>query len=304
MKAPCHARGAGLTYALGAYALWGIVPVYFKWLSDVPPVEIVAQRIVWTVPLLTAMLVLRRQTREFAALLRNPALLRNLFLSASLIGTNWLAFIWAVNSGHILATSIAYYINPLVTVLLGRIFLAERLNHNQMLAVAVAAIGVALLAADAVDTLWVSLFLAGSFAGYGLIRKVTPVGSVPGLAMETLMLAPLALVAAGYHVVTDAAHGFGSGMEISLLLTAAGVVTAVPLLMFATAARRMSLTAMGFCQYLAPSITFCLGVFVYGEPMNAARLASFALIWVSIAIFSVDALATLRRARRSAGQAL
>ena len=286
----------GLPFALGAYVIWGFVPVYFKLLSHVPPVEVVAQRILWSIPLLMVIMYFRKQTGEFLVIFRHRAHLRNLLASAALIAVNWLIYIWAVSTDHILAASLGYYLNPLVNVLLGRIFLAERLRPMQLVAVAIAALGVAILIGDALDTLWVSVSLACSFALYGLIRKITPVGAVPGLAVETTLLAPLSLAALLWFGV-NGTGGFGNDAQTSGLLVLAGVVTAVPLLLFATAARRMSYASLGFVQYLAPSIVFLLGVFVYGEPLSTTKLVCFVLIWVSIAVFCIDALRTYRAAK-------
>ena len=287
---------SGLPFALGAYVIWGFVPVYFKLLDHVPPVEVVAQRIVWSIPLLLMILYFRKQLGEYAAIFRHKAHLRNLLASAVLIAVNWLIYIWAIATDHILAASLGYYLNPLVNVLLGRIFLGERLRPMQLVAVAVAALGVAILIGDALDTLWVSVSLACSFGLYGLIRKVTPVGSVPGLTIETTLLAPLSL-AAIFWFQSNGTAGFGSDIETSGLLILAGAVTAIPLLLFATAARRMSYASLGFVQYLAPSIGFLLAVFVYGEPLSMTKLVCFVLIWLSIAIFCVDALKTYRAAK-------
>jgi chloramphenicol-sensitive protein RarD len=289
------AKPAGLPYALGAYLIWGFVPVFFKLLDHVPPVEIVAQRILWSIPLLLVIMYFRTQLGEYAAIFRHKAHLRNLFASAVLIAVNWLIYIWAVSTDHILAASLGYYLNPLVNVLLGWIFLGERLRPMQLVAVAVAALGVAILIGDALNTLWVSVSLACSFGLYGLIRKITPVGSVPGLAVETTLLAPLSL-AAVFWFASNGSGGFGDDLGTSGLLVLAGVVTAVPLLLFATAARRMTYASIGFVQYLAPSIGFVLGVFVYGEPLSTTKLACFVMIWLSIAIFCVDAVRTYRAA--------
>lgn len=287
---------SGLPFAVGAYVIWGFVPVYFKLLDHVPPVEIVAQRILWSIPLLLVIMYFRKQLGEYVAIFRHKAHLRNLLASATLIAVNWLIYIWAVSTDHILAASLGYYLNPLVNVLLGRMFLGERLRPLQLVAVAVAAVGVAILIGDALDTLWVSVSLACSFGLYGLIRKITPVGSVPGLAVETTLLAPLSLAAA-FWFASQGTGGFGDDVETTGLLILAGAVTAIPLLLFATAARRMSYASLGFVQYLAPSIAFLLGVFVYGEPLSTTKLVCFVLIWVSIAIFCVDALRTYRAAR-------
>lgn len=290
------AKPNGLPQALGAYVIWGFVPVYFKLLDHVPPVEIVAQRILWSIPLLLVIMYFRSQLGDYAAIFRHKAHLRNLLASATLIAINWLIYIWAVSTDHILAASLGYYLNPLVNVLLGRMFLGERLRTLQLVAVAVAAVGVAILIGDALDTLWVSVSLACSFGLYGLIRKITPVGSVPGLAVETTLLAPLSLAAA-FWFASNGTGGFGDGFHTTGLLILAGAVTAIPLLLFATAARRMSYASLGFVQYLAPSIAFLLGVFVYGEPLSMTKLACFILIWVSIAIFCADAWRNYRAAK-------
>lgn len=290
------AQPSGLPFAVSAYLIWGFVPVYFKLLNHVPPTEVVAQRILWSIPLLLVIMAFRSQMGEYLAIFRNKAHLRNLFASAGLIAINWLIYIWAVSTDHILAASLGYYLNPLVNVLLGRLFLGERLRPLQMVAVAVAALGVAILIGDALDTLWVSVSLAFSFGLYGLIRKITPVGSVPGLAVETTLLAPLSLGAV-YWFVSSGSGGFGDDATTTGLLILAGAVTAIPLLLFATAARRMSYASLGFVQYIAPSIAFLLGVFAYGEPLSTTKLACFILIWVSIAIFCADAFRTYRAAR-------
>ncbi|WP_373475053.1 EamA family transporter RarD [Sphingorhabdus sp.] len=283
----------GLPFALAAYLIWGFVPVYFKLLGHVPPAEIVAQRILWSIPLLLVIMYFRTQLGEYAAIFRHRAHLRNLIASAILIALNWLIFIWAVSTDHILAASLGYYLTPLVNVLLGRMFLGERLLPMQLVAVAVAALGVAILIGDALDTFWVSVSLACSFGIYGLIRKITPVGSVPGLAVETTLLAPLSLVAVIWFA-TNGTGGFGDDGATTGLLILSGAVTAIPLLLFATAARRMSYASLGFVQFLSPTIGFLLGVFVYNEPLSSTKLACFILIWIGIAIFCIDALRTYR----------
>jgi chloramphenicol-sensitive protein RarD len=285
--------GNGLPYALGAYLLWGFIPAYFKLLQNVPPVEVVAQRILWSIPLLMLIMLFRRQMGEFTAIFREPTHIRNLFFSALLIGANWLIYIWAVLENHVLAGSLGYYLNPLINVLMGRLFLGERLRPMQLAAVGVAALGVAILAMDALDTLWISVTLALSFASYGLIRKITPVGSVPGLAVETSLLAPLALFAAWWYMDAGTA-GFARDSETTMLLIVGGAVTAIPLLLFATAARRMNYGTLGFVQFLAPTIVFLLGVFAYDEPLSTTKLVCFVLIWTSIAIFVFDLLRTMR----------
>lgn len=295
--APAGSNQGGLPYALGAYAIWGFVPLFFKLLTTVPPVEVLAQRIVWSLPLCFLIMAFRRQIGEYFSALKDWRALRLLLASSVLIAVNWLVYIFAIFTDHVLAASLGYYLNPLINVLLGMIFLGERLSRLQAVAVAIAGVGVAILLAGALDTLWISLTLAVTFGTYGLIRKVAPVGSLPGLAIETTLLLPLSLAAAAYYIWLGDGRGFGSGTEISWLLAAGGVVTAVPLLLFATAARKMSYAALGFVQYLAPSIAFLLSLFVFDEPLKPAQLACFLLIWTSIAVFSFDMWRKMRAER-------
>ena len=295
--APAGRDQGGLPYALGAYAIWGFVPLFFKLLTSVPPVEVLAQRIVWSLPLCFVIMAFRRQIGDYLAGLKDWRTLRMLLASSLLIAVNWLVYIFAVFTDHVLAASLGYYLNPLVNVVLGMVFLGERLSRLQALAVTIAGIGVAILLAGALDTLWISLTLALSFGTYGLIRKTAPVGSLPGLAIETTLLLPISLAAAAYYVWIGDGRGFGTDFHISWLLAAGGVVTAVPLLLFATAARKMSYAALGFVQYLAPSLTFLLSLFVFDEPLKPAQLACFVLIWTSIAVFSFDMWRKMRAER-------
>lgn len=295
--APAVSQQRGLPYALAAYGIWGFVPLFFKLLDNVPPVEVLSQRIVWSLPFCFIIMLFRRQIGEYIAALRNGRVLRLLLASSLLIALNWLVYIYAIFTDHVLAASLGYYLNPLVNVLLGMVFLGERLSRLQGVAVVVAAIGVAILLAGALDTLWISLTLALSFGTYGLIRKVVPVGSLPGLAVETTLLLPVSVAAAGYYLWIGDGRGFGSDLETSWLLAAAGVVTAVPLLLFATAARRMSYAALGIVQYLAPTLQFLLGLFIFNEPLKPAQLFCFLLIWISIAVFSFDMWRKMRAER-------
>lgn len=292
----------GLPLALGAYAIWGVVPLYFHALRNVPPLELVGWRVILTLPLCVAIMAVRRQGPEFRQALRTPAIVARLTASSLLVGANWTLFVWAVANGHVLASSLGYYINPLVSVLLGIALLGERLSARQWVAVAVAAAGIALLVGHAADMLGIALALALSFGGYGFIRKLTPVGAVPGLAVETVVLFVPALGVVGWY----AAGPQGSAMAIapgtSALLLCAGVVTAVPLLLFAMAARRLDLSVLGFVQFLSPTLSFMLGVYVFDEAMDPVRLACFVLIWTAIALFSWDLLAR-RRATTSAAKA-
>ena len=295
--APAGSNQGGLPYAIAAYGIWGFVPLFFKLIASVPPVEVLAQRIIWSLPLCFAIMLFRRQIGEYLAALKDWRTLRLLLASAVLIAVNWLVYIYSIFTDHVLAASLGYYLNPLVNVMLGMIFLGERLSRLQLVAVVIAGVGVAILLAGALDTLWISLTLAFSFGIYGLLRKVVPVGSLPGLSVETTVLLLPSLGVAAWYLWAGDGRGFGSDTSISLLLMAGGVVTAVPLLLFATAARRMSYAALGFVQFLAPTLQFLLSLFVFHEPLEPVQLACFVLIWISIAVFSFDMLRKMRAER-------
>lgn len=286
-------RGA-LAQAVGAYFIWGFLPIYFKALASVPPLEVVAHRIAWSVLLLLLVLALRRRLAALIETFATPRLLGALALSAVLIAINWLIYIWAVTHDHVAAASLGYFLNPLVNVLLGRLVLHESLSHRQWMAVALAGLGVLVLATGALSTLWISLSLALSFGCYGLIRKMAPVGPMVGLAAETILLLPAAL---GFLLlwVGPAGGAFGhQSVKIDALLIAGGAVTAIPLLLFASAARRMKYATIGLIQYIGPSIQFALAVLVYGEPLTRTHIIAFALIWLALIVYSLDALRQAR----------
>lgn len=289
-----HKR-SGLPQALGAYLIWGLIPLYFTLVRHLPPFEFIGWRILFTVPVCVVIVLLRRQVPDVIAALRNPRLLGLLSLSAVLIGANWLIYVAAIQDGHVLATSLGYYINPLVNVLAGTLFLGERMSRTQWTAVAIATIGVALLAWGAREMLGISLLLAASFCGYGLLRKLTPVGSLPGLMIETLVLVVPAAAILAWHAGQPGGLHFGYDLTRDLLTAGLGIATAVPLLLFAVAARRMDYSTLGFVQYLAPTIVFFLGLFVFHEPLKPVQLACFVLIWSAVAIFVWDIWSRRRR---------
>lgn len=292
----------GLYAAIGAYVIWGFFPLYLLLVAEVPPIEFVAWRIIWTLPVCIVIVLVRRQWPQIRAALTNVRVLTRLLLSSVLIAINWFTYVWAVQSGYVLAASLGYYINPLFNVLLGTMLLKERLSRAQWIAVGLAGIGVALLAGGALTTLWISLTLAVSFGTYGLVRKQLDVGSLPGLTIESaLLLLPSAGIVWWY------ADRFGSAFAVSPGVSAAialgGVVTAVPLLMFAVAARRLPYSMLGFVQFLAPSVVFILGLTVFREELRPAQLACFACIWAAAAIFVWD-LWHRSRARAAAARPL
>ncbi len=279
---------SGLAPALGAYLIWGFLPLYLVLVKSVPAFEFVGWRIIWTLPLCLAIVAVRRQFPELRAALGSPRSLLALLASSVLIGINWFVYIWAIMAGEVYATSIGYYLNPLLNVLLGTLVLGERLSRRQWLAVAIAAVAVALLAAGAVTSLWISLTLGFSFGLYGLVRKRVSVGSLPGLTIESAILLPVAVGIAWWYAASPQGSAFGQDLGMSLLIVFSGVVTAVPLLMFAIAARRMDYSTLGFIQYLSPTIVFFLGLFVFHQPLAPAKLASFVLIWVAVGVFVWD----------------
>jgi chloramphenicol-sensitive protein RarD len=288
-------RRSGLAWALAAYVAWGLFPVYFRLLAGVPALEILAHRVVWSAAFLVLLLTALRRWGAALSLLRAPRSLRLLATSALLLAVNWLVFIWAVNAGHVLESSLGYFINPLVNVLLGVIFLRERLTRPQLLAVALAASGVLALVVRAGHVPWVSLALATTFGAYGLLRKVGGVDAVAGLFVETLLLAPAAGLWLAWLSRGGAGH-FGPDPRRALLLAAAGAVTAVPLIWFAIGVQRLRLSTVGLLQYVAPSMQFAVAVFAFGEPFTAAHGLAFGCIWVSLAIYSADALQAARQA--------
>jgi chloramphenicol-sensitive protein RarD len=273
--------------AFVTYLVWGLMPLYLRLVHQVPPFELVGWRIVFTLPFCLILATVLRQWPALRAALAWPVL-RLLMLSALLVGINWMVYFAAVQSGHVLATSIGYYMNPLANVLAGTLFLKERLSRAQWLAVGLAALGVSFLAWDARDTLWISLTLATSFSAYGLVRKLAPVESLAGLSVETMVLLPIALGTIGWYAQGSAGSSFGNDLSSSLLIACSGLITAVPLLLFAYAARRMDYSTLGMVQFFSPTIAFFLGLFVFHEPLKTGQLACFVLIWTAIAVFMWD----------------
>ncbi|WP_349361002.1 EamA family transporter RarD [Stappia sp.] len=284
-------RRLGLFCAASAYALWGVLPIYYKFTAEIGADVVVTQRIVWSVVFLAIFLKLRGRLGEVRAILTDRRTLSMLTLSAGIISINWLVFIWAVTEARIVEISFGYFANPLVSVAIGLIVLKERLSRGQAIAIAIAALAVAIQAVALDAFPWVSLALAGTFAAYGYLRKTVAVGATPGLMVEAIILAPLALA---YLVYAGAALGADvmplDRPGLFLLLAGTGVVTAIPLALFAAGARRLPLSMIGLLQYIAPTLHLGLALFVYDEQIEPMRLATFAMIWVSLAIFTADAL--------------
>ena len=278
---------SGFFYGLGAYFLWGVLPIYFKLIPSVSAFAIVSHRVVWSVPFLAILVLGSRGWKKFAPILRDRRTILILLLSSLMIGINWVLYTWSVVSGHILAASFGYYLNPLANVLLGRFVLKERLSRLQWTAVAIAGAGVSVLALGALDQLWISLTLCVTFALYGLLRKVVKADALTGLAVETVVLSPLAI---GYLLVLGAGHAWAaSGAENALLLLA-GIATTTPLLLFTAAARRLPYSTLGMLQFLAPTLQFLIAVLLYGEAFTLAHAIAFGAIWTALAFYVTSLL--------------
>jgi chloramphenicol-sensitive protein RarD len=281
------ASALGLAYGVAAYGLWGFMPLYIKAVRAVPVVEVLSHRVVWALVLLLLLVWRQRQLGPLLAALRSRRALAILATSTLAIAVNWTVYIWAVVNGRLLEGSLGYYINPLVNVLLGVVVLRERLERPVRIAVAIAAAGVLWLTVGVGRPPWIALILAASFGLYGLMRKLAPVGALAGLAIETALLLPFT---GGYLVwaITTGRSAFLAGdRPLDLLLLLAGPVTAIPLLCFAGAARRLPLSTMGFLQYLSPTLQFLLAVLVYGEPFDRSRAIAFGFIWTALVVFAV-----------------
>lgn len=284
----------GVTFAVCCYLCWGLLPLYFHLLSSVGPMQVLSHRVVWSFALLIVLVVALRKWRGMWQAAQGRTLLL-LMASALLIGVNWLVYIWAVQNGHVLEASLGYFINPLMNVAFGVFLLGERLRKMQGVAIGIAAAGVAALALSGGGSIWVSLVLAGSFSVYGLIRKVAAIDALGGLTVETILLAPVAMLWLLY-TGSQGASGFGQSVSIDLLLIASGVITATPLLLFSAAARRMNYSTLGLIQYLSPTMQLCIAV-ALGEQLLPMHFITFALIWTGCGIYTWDAIRASRKMR-------
>lgn len=302
MNAPLPPRASalsrtGLGLGIGAYTAWGLMPLYFKLLLGVPALAIVAHRIVWSFLLLGGLITLTRAWPAIRTALAEPRTVRLLLATSGLIGVNWLLYVYAVNSGHILAASLGYYLNPLANILLGRFVLGEPLSRPQWLAVALAAVGVAILAVGALSHLWISLALCVSFALYGLLRKVATVEATAGLGIETALLLPVAIGWLAWASLTTSQPVWGEDGTDTFLLVLAGAVSTVPLLLFTAAARLLPYSTLGILQFIAPTLQFLVAVFLFGEPFTTAHAAAFACIWTAALIYLMSAVQGSRRTK-------
>ncbi|ABU69367.1 EamA family transporter RarD [Vibrio campbellii] len=293
----------GVLLAVGAYTMWGIAPIYFKSIAEVSPLEILSHRVFWSFFLLAALLHFGRQWRSVRDIIKNKTKMMYLVTTAILVGANWLIFIWAVTSNHMLDASLGYYINPLINVLLGMVFLGERLRRLQWFAVALAACGVLVQLIVFGSVPVVAIALAMSFGFYGLLRKKVSVEAQTGLFIETLVMLPAASIFLFFIASTPTSNMFDNPWQLNTLLIAAGVITTLPLLCFTGAATRLKLSTLGFFQYIGPSLMFLLAVLIYGEPFTSDKAITFAFIWGALVVFSFDGLRNNRKSRKAADAA-
>ena len=278
----------GIWHAVGAYFTWGLFPIYWKWLRDISALQLIGHRIVWSCVLLIGVILLLRQWKALQAAAWNARALLIYALAAILIGFNWSIYVWAVNAGFIVETSLGYFINPLISVLLGVFVLGERLRVGQWISIGLAAMGVIYLAVGYGSLPWISLSLAFTFGLYGLVKKTAPLGAIHGLALETaLLFLPAAAYLVYLEQVGRGAFLHGSPITDALLI-GAGLVTTLPLLLFASAAQRIPLSLIGLLQYMAPTLQFLLGVFLYHEPFSSNQLVGFTIVWIALAFSAVE----------------
>lgn len=293
--------GRGLAAALGAFGIWGLLPLYLKPLHNIPPLQVIAHRVAWSCLFVLGWMVLQGELGSLRKTLTRPGVLWRLGITAILISTNWVAYVWGVSNGHVVETSLGYFINPLMNVVLGVLVLRERLSRLQWVAVALAAAAVVYLTFSTGQLPWIALIIATSFSLYGLLRKIISVEALPGLATETLLLMPLAV---GYLVWSELAGSGAFGHTtgaIDALLVGCGPVTAVPLFLFAYGARLIPYSTLGLLQYGAPTLQLLTGILVYGEPFGGTRAMGFALIWLALAIYAGEGI---WRARTRAAEAV
>ena len=278
----------GVWNGLGAYAMWGFFPIYWKLLHEVPALQVIGHRIGWSFILLIGVILLTRQWTEFRSAALDPKVIGIYAVAGVLLSINWLIYVWGVNSGFIVETSLGYFINPLISVLLGVLLLRERLRAMQWVAVGLAAAGVIYLTVTYGRPPWIALSLAFSFGIYWLVKKLAPLGSLYGLTLETALVFPIALIYLMFVQFTGTSAFLHQGALTDILLIGTGAVTSIPLLMFASAAREIPLTMIGILQYIAPTLQFLIGVFLYHEPFDQSRLLGFSLVWLALIIFWVE----------------
>jgi len=292
----------GFAFALVAYLLWGFLPFYMKAVAHIPAIEVVAHRVIWSVPIAAVVLILLGRTQDIRAALKSPRTLAMGFITAALITVNWSIYVWSIAAGRAVETALGYYINPLFSVFLGAVLLKESLDGRQKAAIALAIVAVGLLALETGGLPWVSVGLALSWGFYAFFKKSLPVGPNQGFFLEVLMLTPLALGFIAYTELSGTGHFGDTGSMDVLLLLGCGVVTAVPLMIYANGAKLLRLSTIGIMQYIAPTMIFLIAVFVFKEPFGTYKLAAFVLIWMALAIYTSSLLRS-RKARQAAAAA-
>ena len=293
---------SGVLLAIAAYTMWGIAPMYFKLIGQVPAMEILMHRIIWSVLVLVLLVAVTGKINKVKQAILNPKVMQILLISGLLLAANWFIFIWAINNNHLLDASLGYYINPLLNVFLGRLFLGERLRRMQKVAVGLALSGVAYFIVSYGQLPWVALALAGTFGIYGLLRKQVAVDSLPGLLIESVFLLPPAIV---YWIwfAGEYSNMLTNDLPLNITLICAGIVTTAPLLCFTAAAKRIMFSTLGFFQYIGPSLMFVLAAAVYGEPLDNSKLVMFAFVWLALGLFSYDSLRQYQKVKKALKQA-
>lgn len=286
----------GLVFALTAYVLWGFLPLYMKGVAHVPSIEVVAHRVIWSVPVAGVVLIVLGRTRDLREALMTPRMLGMACLTAALISMNWAIYVWSIASGHALDAALGYYINPLFSILLGAVLLGERPTRAQMIAIALAAVGVLILIVEAGEVPVVAFGLMLTWGFYALFKKSLPIGPNQGFLLEVLILLPVALVYLGWLTATGQS-AFGGTAYDTLMLMGAGIVTAVPLLFYANGAKQLRLSTVGILQYIAPTMIFLIAIFIFGEEIDRGRALAFPLIWAALVVYSVSMVRQMRRSR-------
>lgn len=288
----------GFVFAFSAYLLWGFLPFYMKAVAHISPYEVVAHRVIWSVPIAGMILWAQGGLRSFLAAFHSPRMLGMGFVTASLIAVNWAIYVWAIGTGRALESALGYFINPLVNVALGTVFLGERLSRAQMAAVALAMFGVGLMTVESGGLPWVSLALALTFGVYGYLKKTLPIGPTQGFLLEVVLISPLALAYIAWLAATGSGHFYGTGAPATgsdtALLAASGLVTAVPLILFVFGARLLRYSTIGVMQYIAPTMIFLTAVFVFHEPFSLGKLVAFMFIWAALVVYTVTAFSGRR----------
>ncbi len=289
---------AGLKYALAAYLIWGLLPIFWKSIDVVPALQILAHRIVWSLVFIIVLIIFRKQTKNIITVIKNPRNFLYFIFSSFLIASNWGVYIWATNNEHIIEASMGYFINPLVSILLGIIFLKEKIDFLQSTAIFLAGIGVSYMVIQYGNFPWIAIFLAFSFGIYGLVRKVVQVDSIVGLGFETAILTPIALI----YLINAGINGdivfVSAGLKTTVLLITAGIVTALPLIWLVCGVKHLPLKTIGFCQYLAPSLMLVIGILVYNEPFTHMYRISFSFIWSAVIVYLLSNFDFIKKLER------